>query len=131
MLPAPMLATSGRVLRGDGWVVEPKLDGWRAMVQVTDRVTVRTRNGRDITDRLPELNALLSVLEGHSALLDGELVAGEGLPGDFYRLGPGLSSPRPKTNVTFAAFDLLDLDGEPLIGLPYTERRAIGSVGRR
>jgi ATP-dependent DNA ligase len=50
---APMLAASGSVLRGDGWAVEPKLDGWRAVVTVDDVLTVRTRRGRDITDSVP------------------------------------------------------------------------------
>lgn len=54
---APMLATSKRVAEiPSGWVAEPKLDGWRALVIVRDgRVHVRSRRGNDLTDRLPEL----------------------------------------------------------------------------
>jgi ATP-dependent DNA ligase len=55
-----MLATSGRP-RGslDGWVVEPKADGWRVQIAVGDGgVTVWTRSGREITARVPELTNL-------------------------------------------------------------------------
>ena len=87
----PMLASSGPIA-GDAaaWSFEPKLDGWRVLVYVNgDRVTVRSRNGRDITDSVPELGALADVVD-RPVVLDGELVAHEGRPSDFYRLGPRL-----------------------------------------
>lgn len=83
-----MLATAARELGPGEWAVEPKLDGWRALVYVDGAVTVRTRRGRDVTRSLPELARLGDHLDGRQVVLDGELVVGQGLPGDFYRLGP-------------------------------------------
>ncbi len=51
----PMLATSGRPDGPlDGWVLEPKADGWRAQVAVDGHGSaVWTRTGRDITAKVP------------------------------------------------------------------------------
>ena len=76
--------------RSEGPPVEPNLDGWRVVVHVDGVVDVRTRNGRAIGDRVPELAGLPEALGGSNAILDGELVVGQGQPDDFYRLGPRL-----------------------------------------
>ncbi len=74
-----MLASPPREqVLGAGWRLEPKLDGWRAMVTVDGKVTVRSRNGRDVTSALPELTGLADALAGRTTVLDGELVAGAG-----------------------------------------------------
>ena len=72
-------------------------------------MTVRTRTGRDVTGRVPEVAPLADVL-GRRCVLDGELVAGAGLPQDFYafggrmaRRGNNLSGAVP---ITFVAFDV-------------------------
>jgi ATP-dependent DNA ligase len=60
---SPMLATDdcpGGTL--DGWVVEPKAEGWRAQVVFdVDGLRVSTRQGRDITSTVPELAAIAEV----------------------------------------------------------------------
>ena len=126
---APMLADRG-LPRGDlaGWAAEPKLDGWRAMVVVDPGlpggVVVRTRRGHGITSAVPGIGALAEI--GHRVVLDGELVAGAGTAGDFYGLLPhlvGRRHPGPPAPVSFWAFDLLWIDGEPLLDRPYLERR--------
>jgi bifunctional non-homologous end joining protein LigD len=83
-----------------------------------------TRSGRDISERLPGLAYLADALDRHTAILDGELFVGRGLPQDFYRLSPRLSSKRAVTPVMFGPFDVLEVDGDPLIGKAYTERRS-------
>jgi bifunctional non-homologous end joining protein LigD len=124
-----MLADRG-LPRGDlaGWAAEPKLDGWRAMVVVDPGlpggVVVRTRRGHGITSAVPGIGALAEI--GHRVVLDGELVAGAGTAGDFYGLLPHLvrrRHPGPPAPVSFWAFDLLWIDGEPLLDRPYLERR--------
>ncbi len=121
----PMLATRGRPSPAHRWAVEPKRDGWRALVYVDERVTVRTRSGRLITESVPELAGLSDVLGGRQALIDGELVAGQGRPCDFYRLAPSLASRRTRSPVTFVAFDVLYLDGDSLLDRPYADRRRL------
>lgn len=122
-----MLASSPRSenLTPGYWAFEPKLDGWRVIVTVGEAVTVRTRNGRDITRATPELYGLSAALKGRRAVLDGELVAGAGRPDDFYRiLGRVGSRPRPsRAPLTFAAFDVLDLDGRSVCDRTYADRR--------
>jgi bifunctional non-homologous end joining protein LigD len=94
---------------------------------------VRTRNGHNVTASVPELAPLVDALEEHSVVLDGELVARQGRPLDFYGLAPRLSARSPasvarrraRTPVTFAAFDVLFLDGETVTHRPYVERRRL------
>jgi ATP dependent DNA ligase-like protein len=125
---APMLADRG-LPRGDlvGWAAEPKLDGWRAVVvdqARPDGVVVRTRRGHGITSAVPGIGALAEL--GHRLVLDGELVAGAGTAGNFYGLLShlvGRRHPGPPAPVSFLAFDLLWIDGEPLLDRPYIERR--------
>jgi bifunctional non-homologous end joining protein LigD len=124
----PMLAVSGRPNGSlEGWGVETKLDGWRALVTVNDgRVHVRSRRGSDLTASLPELHCLTET--GRTMVLDGELVVGGGRLSDFYGLAGRLSVRKPTANsvpVTFMAFDLLWLDDQPTIGETYLARRAL------
>jgi bifunctional non-homologous end joining protein LigD len=108
----------------EGYAAEPKLDGWRVCVAVESAgVTVRTRHGRDITEKLPEFASLTEL--GIAAVLDGELVAGTGRALDFYRVGPALATRhRDRSQLAFVAFDLVWLDGADLKMETYGQRRA-------
>ncbi len=118
---APMLASTKHPTIGADWVFEPKLDGWRALVYVDGTVKVRTRTGRDITDRVDHPQALTDL--GRRMVLDGELVADAGKAGDFYLLGPNLRA-SSRRDITFVAFDLLVLDDDNLCDRPYRDRRS-------
>ena len=54
----PMLAdTKNEVPKGDEYVFEVKWDGIRAMISLDEgKLTIRSRNQRDIAHMLPELN---------------------------------------------------------------------------
>jgi bifunctional non-homologous end joining protein LigD len=124
-LPAPMLAGTGRPAGWLGeWQIEPKLDGFRALIGVTpdDRV-VRTRRGRNITDQLPELASLCDI--GVDLVLDGELIAGAGRPEDFYGLAGAVVSRSRAVALTFVAFDLLRCQQVTLLDRPLHERRRL------
>jgi bifunctional non-homologous end joining protein LigD len=61
-------------------------------------------------------------------VLDGELVAGDGRPDAFYRLGGRMARRRfaeHAGSVTFAAFDVLCVDGELVVDRPYEDRRVL------
>ena len=129
----PMLATTGDP-GGDPtrWCTEAKWDGWRAMVYVDQRLRVRTRTGRQVSDSLPELTGLVDALDGHTGILDGELIACPDGKVDFYVLAPRMlhtgrtaSWAASQVPVTFVAFDLLHLDGQDLTGLPLVERKQL------
>ena len=60
---------------GDGWIHEPKLDGWRVQVLKHDgRIAIFTRTGRIISDRVPDLIDLCHGIKARSCVLDGELL---------------------------------------------------------
>lgn len=119
----PMLATSGVPRSLEGWRAEPKLDGWRGRLLVSDgELVLRTRGGRDVAANVPSVGALRD--SGHALVLDGELVAGAGRAEDFYQLAGALARRgRGLVAVTFVAFDLLWQDGELLTGAAHHVRR--------
>ncbi|MEA2825706.1 MAG: bifunctional non-ous end joining protein LigD [Actinomycetota bacterium] len=128
-----MLVSTGPLPRGAVYAV--KSDGWRSHCQIDGRsglVRLVTRSGRYVERAVPELAAAAAALDGREAVLDGELIAGDGLPPSFYRLGGRMGAStalaiergRRLTPVTFVAFDLLWLDGRFLLGDSYRQRRA-------
>ncbi len=85
-----------------------------------------------MTPRYPELHPLAGALDGHDALLDGEIVTfdDQGRP-SFERLQRRMHV-RPaheierlavEVPVVYIVFDLLWLDGHLTTGLPYADRR--------
>lgn len=61
-LPEPMLAKSGPIPTSDGWVFEPKMDGFRCLLCTHGgRFRARSRRGWDMSGRLPELAQALPV----------------------------------------------------------------------
>jgi ATP-dependent DNA ligase len=118
---------------GEGWLFEPKWDGFRAIVfREGDRYYLQSRDLRPLDRYFPELKAPLLAGLPPSAVVDGEIViAGErGL--DFealqLRLHPAASRVAKlaaETPAAFVAFDLLAEGGRDLRGRPQTERRAL------
>jgi bifunctional non-homologous end joining protein LigD len=130
----PMLARLSTLPRDDdGWAFEIKWDGVRAIARSEPgRIQLWSRNRNDVTAAYPELRALNRALGSHAAMLDGEIVAfdADGRP-SFELLQTrmhvrGEAAVRrlaKATPVTYVVFDLLWLDGHPLMGLPLSERR--------
>ncbi len=132
----PMLARIGDLPADDGaWAYEMKWDGLRALAYIGGgRVRLMSRTGQDLTQDYPELGGLGAAVGRRQAVLDGEIVAlGEDSWPDFERLQqrmnarkPGLAQRlAPQVPVTYLAFDLLHLDGRPLLDEPYRARRAL------
>jgi bifunctional non-homologous end joining protein LigD len=119
----PMLATlSSELPRGDDWLYEVKWDGYRALgyVRAGDARLV-SRNGNDLTGRFPVIaRALGRAAKSPDCVLDGEVCAldEQGRP-SFSAMQQG----RPGTAIVYAAFDLLEVDGEPIVDRPLGERR--------
>jgi bifunctional non-homologous end joining protein LigD len=131
-----MLATAGGLPPDDHpWAYEMKLDGVRAIAFVEGGTAqLWSRTGREITHSYPELQELAAVAGAARAVLDGEVVAfGGGTWPSFETLQQriNISSPAQirllaaQVPVTYLAFDLLCLDGRPLLDAPYSERRAL------
>jgi bifunctional non-homologous end joining protein LigD len=128
---APMLATLGAPPTGDGHATEWKFDGQRATVVIDDEVTVFSRNGADVSRTFPELAGIAAAIGARRVVLDGEIVAPDahGRP-SFTRLQrrwPQQRRPRPElvreVPCRLIAFDILQIDGRPIIDLPYGQRR--------
>ncbi|MGN6872877.1 MAG: DNA ligase D [Solirubrobacteraceae bacterium] len=131
----PMMAKPSSTLPGDqkNWSFEVKWDGVRAIAYVQPgRLRLESRNLNDVTEAYPEVRGLIGELGMHEAVFDGEIVAFDenGRP-SFERLQRrmhvrGASAIRRLQSsmpVLYAIFDLLYLDGQSLIELPYRERR--------
>jgi bifunctional non-homologous end joining protein LigD len=120
----PMLATiADEVPRGSGWLFEVKWDGYRALAHVrAGTAELVSRNGNDLTERFRGIaDAIPRSLKTPDCVLDGEVCAldEQGRP-SFSAMQQG----RAGTPIVYEAFDLLELEGEPLVDLPLAERRA-------
>ena len=117
----PMLAASTDSLpTGEEWVYEPKWDGFRAIVTVSGgEVSFRSRNDNDLTQRFRDVarRAALSI-RSSDAVLDGEICALD----DAGRSRFSLLQEGGGTGV-LVLFDLLELESQPLVDLPLSERR--------
>ena len=119
----PQLASlTDRLPRGPEWLFEPKWDGYRAIVTVEGgEARLTSRNGKDLTERFRVVARNVSkAVRTPSAVLDGEVCAlDEDGTARFEALQSG-SGP-----LVLLAFDLLELDGEPVRDRPLRERREL------
>jgi bifunctional non-homologous end joining protein LigD len=132
----PMLARLSDLPPDDEhWGYEIKWDGVRAVAYVDAGGSTRleSRNLNDVTRQYPEAAAVGSALGGRTAVLDGEVVAFdeqgrpsfERLQGRMHLTGSAAIDARTRsTPIAYVVFDLLYLDGDDLMKLPYTERRS-------
>lgn len=113
---------------GAGAFADDKYDGVRAQIHASaDEVRIYSRTLDDVTHRFPELEAAARQF-GHSAVLDGEIVAFSDRVLPFATIQKRLG--RRKVSdallrdapVVFFAFDILFLDGEVLFETPLRER---------
>ncbi len=129
----PMLSKAAAELpEGDGWLFEPKWDGFRAIVfRDRDRVYLQSRDLKPLDRYFPELQPAFLASFPARCVVDGEIViAGEhGL--DFealqMRLHPAASRVAKlaaETPASFVAFDLLAEGDADLRARPQSDRRA-------
>jgi ATP-dependent DNA ligase len=129
----PMLSKPVRELpAGDGWLFEPKWDGFRAIAfRDGARLYLQSRDLRPLNRYFPDLDAPLQASLPARAVVDGEIVIAtrEGLDFDALqlRLHPAASRVAKlaaETPASFVAFDLLAEGDEDLRVRPQAERRA-------
>lgn len=119
----PMLAvdskTRGGLPTGDDWIIEPKLDGIRAMWwRHADGVKlIGGRNGKDHSGEAPYIEETLLKLPVDT-ILDAELVTDEG---NSARVRS--NSTRSRRAASTWVFDVLRVGGVDVSGKPWTERR--------
>lgn len=125
-----MLARSAPILPiGDGWLYEPKLDGFRALVHFDGRrLHIDSRNGKALDTYFPDLISRLPTALGSPCVLDGEIVIGGAAGLDFEQLQARLSRSRDQgqqlPEASYVAFDLLAW-GSCVADRPFRKRRAL------
>jgi len=118
---APMLATLAKELpKGPGWLFEGKWDGYRTIAYFRGGdPNLRTRRDQDYTERFVAVaRELPRALRTSDCVLDGEVCA-------IDEQGRTSFSAMQKGGypLVYYVFDLLELEGVPLIDLPFVERR--------
>src|SRR6478672_9058914 len=128
----PMLAKIADELpRGDGFLFEPKWDGFRAIVfRNGDEAYIQSRDLRPLNRYFPELERACVERLPKGCVIDGEIVVAGAHGLDFetlqQRLHPSASRVAnfAKTKpASFVAFDLLSAGGRSTMPLPQAERR--------
>jgi len=129
---APMLAKAADELpRGEGWLFEPKWDGFRTIVfRDGAEIYLQSRDEKPMNRYFPELVAGLPPHLPERCILDGEtVIAGpNGLEFEslLLRIHPAASRVAmlaKETPCSFVAFDVLGLGDEDLRATPQEERR--------
>ena len=116
---------------GDGWLFEPKWDGFRALAfRKGDAVVLQSKAGQPLQRYFPEVVDALLSLKPKEFILDGEIV----IPVDgklsfddlLLRIHPAESRVRKLAEATpaqYFAFDVLYAKGKMLKDLPIEKRR--------
>jgi bifunctional non-homologous end joining protein LigD len=129
----PMMAVlTSEPFDDDEWLFEVKWDGHRCLANLGTSTRLTSRTTRDMTAQFPELIDMHRQLAARNAVVDGEIVAldragrpsFERMQDRFHRTPEELARNKGRVPVQFLAFDLLWLDGQPLLDLPLVERRA-------
>ncbi|CAI7612494.1 unnamed protein product [Penicillium crustosum] len=124
-------------LQGRDFSCEYKYDGQRAQVHCDERgkVSIFSRHLELMTEKYPDLVSLVPQMRGEgvsSFILEGEVVAVDRETGDLKpfqvltnRAKKNVEIGDIKVNVCLFAFDLMYLNGEPLLDRPFRERREL------
>jgi ATP-dependent DNA ligase len=138
----PMLAKLAEALpAGEGWLFEPKWDGFRTVVfRDGDEILLQSRDRKPMNRYFPELVAPLAAQLPARCVVDGEVVivgeSGLDFEALLLRIHPAASRVKllaAETPASFVAFDVLALGDEDLRAAPLAVRRerleaALGAV---
>ena len=116
----------------DGWLFEPKWDGFRAIVfRDGDEVLIQSRDLKPLDRYFPELAAPLRASLPERCVVDGEVVISKDGELQFeallLRIHPAASRVKmlaEESPASFVGWDLLALDDRDLRATPQHERRA-------
>jgi bifunctional non-homologous end joining protein LigD len=118
-----LLLRTERLPEGPDWLVELKLDGYRALaIKTSGKVQLRSRNDTDFNARYPGIVKAVTPMPDDT-VIDGEIVAldAEGKP-SFNTLQNYGSAGAP---LHFVIFDLMVLNGRNVMDQPLVKRREL------
>src|SRR5580765_1177498 len=130
----PMLAKAADGLPSDeGWLFEPKWDGFRAIVfRDGDEVLIQSRDLKPLDRYFPELAAPIRASLPRRCVVDGEVVISKDGELQFeallLRIHPAASRVKmlaEESPASFVGWDLLALDDRDLRATPQGDRRAL------
>ena len=135
---APQLATLvDKPPAGDEWLHELKFDGYRMLCHLNrGKVTFWSRNGKDWTERFPNVTKAVKGLGLSSAILDGEIVAMDKAGRtSFQRLQQAFGK-TGDAGLAFHLFDVVYVEGFLVTKVPLVDRKALlakllKSVGKK
>ena len=127
-----------RPATGD-WIYELKFDGIRLIAVKSGRrgdtdssrgerhekVSLLSRNQNDLSGRFPEIVEAIENLRARECVIDGEVVAVDDKGRSSFQLLQAHEMEGRKSPIYFYAFDLLQLDGKSLIGVPLEARKNV------
>ena len=128
----PMLAKRvGELPPGEGWIFEPKWDGFRTLVfRDGDEIFIQSRDEKPLNRYFPDLIAPLQAQLPKRCVLDGEIVIATNGGLDFdalqLRLHPADSRVKKlagETPASIVFFDALCEGDESFCDKPFSERR--------
>jgi bifunctional non-homologous end joining protein LigD len=115
--------------RGDEWLHELKFDGYRMLCHLGGgKARFWSRNGKDWTEKFPNLSAALKSLPAATAILDGEvIVLDQAGRSSFQKLqqAMGRGGRERVPAFVFEIFDLVYLDGYSLTEMPLIARKGV------
>jgi ATP-dependent DNA ligase len=113
--PAEAMPTSP-----DGWVLEPKFDGWRAIVHLGDNgvVLYGGRNGNSYSGQVPYIEQALADNLPPNTVLDGELIHPDG----WGSVQSAMTTRGGLPGITFVAFDVLAVNANDVRALEWENR---------
>ncbi|OLN96087.1 DNA ligase 3 [Colletotrichum chlorophyti] len=124
-------------LQGRDFACEFKYDGQRAQIHCDEngKVTIFSRHLELMTDKYPDLVALMPKIRGEgvaSFIMEGEVVAVDRETGELKNFQTLTNRARKdvaigsiQVDVCMFAFDLMLLNGQPLLDRPFRERREL------
>ncbi|RSM12877.1 hypothetical protein CEP52_002174 [Fusarium oligoseptatum] len=124
-------------LQGRDFACEYKYDGQRAQIHCDEhgKVTIFSRHLELMTDKYPDLVELIPKIRGEgvdSFIMEGEVVAVDRTTGDLKNFQTLTNRARKDVvigsitiDVCLFSFDLMYLNGQPLLDRPFRERREL------
>ena len=128
-----MLASLAEPFDSPEYTYEIKWDGYRALAFLDSNTRLQSRNLKDITGIFPDLSQIHSFIKQTGTVIDGEIIALRNGKPDFRELQKRgqlrnksqILNALKSIPVTYIAFDLLYLNGQPLFQEPLETRRSL------
>jgi bifunctional non-homologous end joining protein LigD len=112
---------------GSNWSFEYKVDGVRAILILQNgSVSLKSRRGVEMLKWFPEISQIATSIKARDAIVDGEIVLGDGSMKSFNTLLSRVRARRRRPTdepITYVAFDLLATDGASIVDHPLDDRR--------